>query len=69
MMVKDLADVHELVSELFRWPTTEAEWEPYRLSEEQVQHFHEFGYVSGIKLLNHRAIDQLRKELDQLVRS
>ncbi|MFT6796147.1 MAG: ectoine hydroxylase-related dioxygenase (phytanoyl-CoA dioxygenase family) [Maribacter sp.] len=66
-MIKDLADVHGLVSELFKWPTTKEEWEPYRLSEEQVQHFHEFGYVSGIKLLNSEAIDQLKKELDQLV--
>jgi ectoine hydroxylase-related dioxygenase (phytanoyl-CoA dioxygenase family) len=66
-MVKDLADVHGLVSELFKWPTTKEEWESYRLSEEQVHHFHEFGYVSGIKLLDRDAVDQLQKELDQLV--
>jgi len=66
-MIRDLADVHELVSELFKWPSTEAEWEPYRLSEDQVLHFHEFGYVSGIKLLDDKVIDQLRDELDQLV--
>lgn len=66
-MVRDLADVHELVSELFKWPTTEEEWDSYRLSEDQVQHFHEFGYVSGIKLLDDKVIHQLRKELDQLV--
>lgn len=66
-MVKDLADIHKLVSELFKWPTTEAEWKPYRLSEEQVRHFHEFGYVAGIKLLDAKVIEQLRKELDQLV--
>ena len=66
-MVRDLADIHQLVSELFKWPRTKEEWEPYRLSTEQVNHFHEFGYVSGIKLLDGEAIDQLRKELEQLV--
>jgi len=63
----DLADVHELVSELFKWPTTKEEWQPYRLSKEQVAHFHEFGYVAGIKLLDDAVIDQLRSELDELV--
>lgn len=66
-MVKDLADVHQLVSELFKWPKTKAEWEQYRLTDAQVQHFHEFGYVSGIKLLDGKVIDQLCVELDQLV--
>ncbi len=65
--MKDLADVHGLVSELFKWPTCKEEWEQYRLSEDQVRHFHEFGYVSGIKLLDVHVIDQLREELDQLV--
>jgi ectoine hydroxylase-related dioxygenase (phytanoyl-CoA dioxygenase family) len=66
-MVRDLAEVHQLVSELFKWPTTKAEWDSYRLSEDQVEHFHEFGYVCGIKLLDDKAVYQLREELNVLV--
>jgi len=67
MVTKDLADVHGLISELFKWPTTKAEWDQYRISEEQVAHFHEFGFVAGIKLLDNDVIDQLRGELDEIV--
>lgn len=65
--MKDLADIHELVSELFNWPTTKEEWEQYRLTKEQVQHFHDFGYVSGIKLLDTDCVEQLRKELAEII--
>ena len=66
-MVRDLAEVHQLVSELFKWPTNKEEWDSYRLSEDQVEHFHEFGYVCGIKLLDDKAVYQLLEELDELV--
>lgn len=59
--MKDLAEVHELMSDLFRWPTSEEEWEQYALSEEQVQFFEENGYVAGIQLLNERQIGLLRQ--------
>ncbi|AZQ58251.1 phytanoyl-CoA dioxygenase family protein [Maribacter sp. MJ134] len=65
--MKDLADIHELVSELFNWPTTKEEWEQYRLTKEQVQHFHDFGYVSGIKLLDTDCVEQLCKELAEII--
>lgn len=64
---KDLAEVHQLVSDLFRWPATPEEWEPFRLSEEQIQFFHENGYLAGIKMLNDDQIEVLRSELDALV--
>jgi len=63
----DLADIHDLVSELFKWPTNKEEWEQYKLSKEQVQHFHEFGYVAGIKLLDNGVVEQLRKELAEII--
>lgn len=65
--IEDLAEVHHLVSDMFKWPESEEEWQPYRLSEEQVNHFHEEGYVSGIRLLNDEQIAILRKELEELV--
>jgi ectoine hydroxylase-related dioxygenase (phytanoyl-CoA dioxygenase family) len=63
----DLAKVHTLVSDLFRLPQTPAEWEPYRLSEEQVAFFHENGYLANIKLLDDRQIEVLRNELANLI--
>ncbi|WP_273565489.1 phytanoyl-CoA dioxygenase family protein [Maribacter halichondriae] len=67
--VKDLADYHELVSDLFRLPKTTEEWQQYRLSDEQVAHFHEFGYVSGIKMLDEGQVETLRNELAEIVDS
>lgn len=63
---KDLSTVHELISDLFRWPVSKEEWEPYRLSEEQISNFQEFGYVSGIKMLDGAQIETLRKELTDI---
>ncbi len=60
---KDLSKIHQLVSDLFRYPTTAAEWEQYRLSEEQIAFFQEHGYVSNIKLLDEKQVEFLTEEL------
>lgn len=62
-LIEDLSVYHHLTSSLFKWPQTAAEWEPYRLSDEQVAHFNEYGYVSNIKLLEEWQVDQLNEEL------
>lgn len=64
--VSDLSKFHKLVSDLFRWPTSAAEWEQYRLSKEQVEFYNEYGYVSNIKLLDEWQIDKLNAELSQI---
>lgn len=64
--VSDLSKFHKLVSDLFRWPTSAAEWEQYRLSKEQVEFYNEYGYVSNIKLLDEWQIDKLNTELSQI---
>lgn len=64
---KDLADYHELVSDLFKQPKSHDEWDQYRLSDEQVAHFHEYGYLSGIKLLEDDQIEVLRNQLDEVI--
>ncbi len=61
--VNDLSQFHALVSDLFKWPTSEAEWEAYKLSDEQIEFFNENGYISDIKLLDAHQIEQLRDEL------
>jgi len=65
--VKDLADEHQLISDIFQWPTSKEEWNQYRLTDEQVAHFHEYGYLAGIKLLNENQIEVLRKDLEEVM--
>lgn len=62
----DLAEIHHPVSDIFEQPKRAADWDKYRLSEEQVSHFHEFGYVSGIKLLDDDQVEILRNELTEI---
>lgn len=64
--VKDLSDFHHPISKLFEQPQTPEEWEKYRLSPEQVSHFHEYGYLSGIKLLEEDHVMQLREEVEKI---
>jgi len=63
----DLAEKHYLLSDLFKLPKSEEEWNKYRLSDAQVAHFHENGYLSNIKLLNDRQIEVLRKNLEEVI--
>ncbi|WP_299157983.1 phytanoyl-CoA dioxygenase family protein [uncultured Eudoraea sp.] len=65
--IKDLADYHELVSDLFKQPKSREEWDQYRLTDEQVAHFHEYGYLSGIKLLEADQIEVLRHQLAEVI--
>lgn len=68
MPVKDLSSVHELISDLFKWPSSSEEWEQYKLSNEQIDFFKTNGYVAGIKMLDDRQVNVLRNELSELVR-
>ncbi|MEQ9441337.1 MAG: phytanoyl-CoA dioxygenase family protein [Cyclobacteriaceae bacterium] len=60
---EDLANIHQLVSDFFPQPQTPEEWEPYKLSEGQVNFFHENGYLPNIKLLEAWQVDALNEEL------
>jgi len=64
---RDLADHHRMVTGMFLTPKSDEEWQEYRLSDEQVEYFHEHGYVSGIKLLNDQQINQLNRELAEVM--
>lgn len=66
-VVKDLAAEHQLVSDLFKFPKSNEEWEQYRLSDEQVAHFHKYGYLAGVKMLEADQIEELRKELEEVM--
>jgi hypothetical protein len=64
--MQDLSLIHHPIGQLFPYPKTEKEWEPYRLSQEQIDFFNDQGYLSGIKLLNEHQIEVLKKELDEV---
>lgn len=62
-MTTDLSTIHDPVSNLFSQPSSQAEWDKYRLTEEQVEFFHQHGYLSGIKLFDEKQLETLRNEL------
>ncbi|MCE9607662.1 MAG: phytanoyl-CoA dioxygenase family protein [Planctomycetia bacterium] len=65
-MAADLSLRHELVGDLFSIPQSAAEWDRYRLTDEQVASFHENGYLAGVRMLDDEQVEQLRKELTDL---
>jgi len=66
MPVKDLSQVHQLISDLFQWPSSKEEWERYKLSDDQIAFFNENGYLAGVKMLDDEQVDFLRKELTEI---
>jgi ectoine hydroxylase-related dioxygenase (phytanoyl-CoA dioxygenase family) len=69
MPANDLSKVHELVSDIFKKPVSQKEWDQYKLSKEQVDFFNEEGYLAGIKMLDEQQIDRLRNELSTLTQA
>jgi ectoine hydroxylase-related dioxygenase (phytanoyl-CoA dioxygenase family) len=65
-VIADLSEVHELLSGQFSRPESVEEWAQYRLSRQQVEFFHEYGYCAGIPMLNAEQVDRLRSELADL---
>ncbi|MBS1947857.1 MAG: hypothetical protein JST47_08825 [Bacteroidetes bacterium] len=57
--VKDLSSYHYLLSDFFKTPKSQAEWDRYKLTDEQVGFFRENGYLSGIKMLEEWQVDEL----------
>jgi hypothetical protein len=64
--LKDLSTQHQLISGLFQWPAKPSEWEQYRLSNEQLEFFKEYGYLSNVKLLEEWQVEELNEELAQI---
>ncbi|MCK0156326.1 phytanoyl-CoA dioxygenase family protein [Cellulophaga sp. F20128] len=64
--VRDLADYHECISKLFKQPASKEEWEQYKLTEDQLAYYNEYGHLSGIKLLEEWQVDALNKELAEI---
>lgn len=64
--LRDLADYHTPVSDMFNIPVNKKDWEQFKLSEEQLQFYDEKGYLSGVRLLNDDQIEILKKELETI---
>jgi ectoine hydroxylase-related dioxygenase (phytanoyl-CoA dioxygenase family) len=67
MNVRDYSLDDRPVSGLFPQPSSEAEWNRYRLTDEQVRFFHEQGYLGGVQILTDAQVGALREELDALM--
>ena len=66
-MHSDLSSQHEAITGLFPQLTHEEAWERYRLSEEQLAHYEEHGFVGGIRILDDEQLEFLRTELAELM--
>ena len=65
----DLSLIHSPISSLFSAHLENHSLDDYKLTDEQIAHFHEKGYVAGIKVLNHPQIQALLEELVEFFKS
>jgi len=66
MVIKDLSQAHELVSDLFKWPKAKEDWEKFKLTDEQISFFNENGFLAGVKMLDDAQVNFLRNELSEI---
>ncbi|MCZ2074114.1 MAG: phytanoyl-CoA dioxygenase family protein [Bryobacterales bacterium] len=64
--MKDLADIHGLAGTMFSGGD-DRDNERFRLTDKQIAHFHDCGYVSGIRVLDESQLDLLTAALDRLM--
>jgi ectoine hydroxylase-related dioxygenase (phytanoyl-CoA dioxygenase family) len=65
-MVSDLSQQHRPVGGLIQSPVSREDWQRYRLSDEQVAFFNEYGYLAGVRILDDAQVEQLRSELAEI---
>jgi ectoine hydroxylase-related dioxygenase (phytanoyl-CoA dioxygenase family) len=65
-MVADLSSSHRPISSFLKLPDSPEGWAQYRLSDDQVAFFHEYGYLKGIPILSDEQVEALRSELQGL---
>jgi len=66
-VTRDLSEIHGRVGDMFPCLETKADWDRLRLTEEQVNSYHERGYVAGVKLLEEAQVEALHEELARLM--
>ena len=65
-MQEDLSQYHEPLGALFELPEAPQDWQRYKLRQDQIDFFHENGYLAGIQVLSDEQIDLLLGELAEL---
>jgi len=60
---RDLSDYSQPVSDMFELPKSAKTWGKYLLTDEQILFFNTYGYLHNVKLLEEWQVDQLNKEL------
>ena len=61
--MNDLSTIHHLITDIFKWPSSQEEWQQYALSQDQVDQFKRDGFLARIRLLNDVQIERIRTEL------
>ena len=65
--MKDLSVYHSPVSDLLNIPSDPEVWDEFRLSDEQVEFFHQNGYLEGVPMLTDDQVEALRDQLIELM--
>jgi len=65
--LEDLSKYHSLIGDMFPEISPKDAWETYKLSSEQIEFFNEYGYLSNVKMLELNQVEQLKKELEEIV--
>ncbi|HEX8889027.1 MAG TPA: phytanoyl-CoA dioxygenase family protein [Pyrinomonadaceae bacterium] len=68
-MIEDLSIYHHPLTDIFPKLSRPEDSERYRLSDEQVEFYHEHGYVAGVRVLDDAQVEVLRAELSLLTDS
>ncbi len=66
MAVEDLSKLHYPVSNLFPRANSALDYQNFSLTQEQVDHFHEHGYVTNVKIFDEEQVEVLRQELEDI---
>jgi ectoine hydroxylase-related dioxygenase (phytanoyl-CoA dioxygenase family) len=67
MSARDYSLDDRPVSTLFPQPSSRAEWDRYRLPDDQVRFFHDHGYLAGVRVLTDDQVTALGDELTDLM--
>ena len=67
--MNDLAKIHTLASGLFSRTDSASAWEALRLTGEQLEHYRQYGFVAGQRVLDDAQVDALRAALERLADS
>ena len=69
MKVEDLSTYHHPIGSLFPVLKRLTDWDQYRLTNEQLEFYRDYGYLAGVRMLNDEQIEVLQKEVMELVDS